>query len=248
VMPVVAGGRGNINVGKRGLFIDFQHDEWDAQVVQVIENPISLIEAILSPFTRVGKMVTGKIESASQNAEQKLQAKAMSAGSGSQPAGQAPVQQAAPAPAGGGAATLLMGGSVAVAALGAGAAYIATALKGFAPWQIIVGLAAAVLVLLSPLMIIAILKLRKRDLSAILEGSGWAINARMRLTREQAAIFTQKPPYPKDATGIRHSKRWLLVAAIVLAVLAGIYALGLWAEAHHVRIMTDSDNVTSPKK
>jgi hypothetical protein len=141
-----------------------------------------------------------------------------------------------------------MGGSVAVAALGAGAACIATALKGVLWWEILLGIAAVILLLLSPLTILVILKLRKRDLSAILEGSGWAINARMRLTRQQAAIFTQKPPYPKDATGIRRSKWWIVIVAGVLARLAGIYALGLWAEAHHVRIMTDADNVTTPKK
>ena len=222
VLPVVAGGRGNLNVGKRGLFIDFSGDEWDAQVVQVIENPISLIEAILSPFTRLGKMVTGKIESASTSAEQKFQTKALSTAS-SPPTPAAPA--AAPAAGGGGVATLLMGGSVAIAALGAGAAYISTALRGVEWWQILIGVAAAIIVLLSPLMILAVLKLRKRDLSAILEGSGWAINARMRLTRSQCREFTQKPPYPKDAEGVR-GWGWWIAAGIAAVVIVATLSIG----------------------
>ena len=47
-----------------------------------------------------------------------------------------------------------------------------------------------------PTAIVAILKLRRRDLSAILEGSGWAINARMRLTFKQAHVFTCRPLLP----------------------------------------------------
>ena len=234
VMPVVAGGRGNINTGKRGLFIDLGGDEWDAQVVQVIENPISLIEAILSPFTRLGKMITGKIESAAAKAEQKLQVKAMQTALSPRSAAPAPTATPAPvaaaapaAPAGGGAAALLMSGAVSVAALGAGATYISTALRTVPWWQIVIGLAAAIIVLLSPLMLLAILKLRKRDLSAILEGSGWAINARMRLTRHQAALFTQKPPYPKGAEGIRRAKWYIVTAIVVLLIIAGLlYLIG----------------------
>jgi hypothetical protein len=141
------------------------------------------------------------------------------------PPAPAPAAAPAPAPAGGGAATLLMGGSVAVAALGAGAAYIATALRGFALWQIILGIVAAILVLLSPLMLLAVLKLRKRDVSAILEGSGWAINARMRLTRQQCALFTQKPKYPKDAEGVR-GWGWWIAAGVAVCVLIMLLSVG----------------------
>lgn len=233
VMPVVAGGRGNLNVGKRGLFVDFAGEEWDAQVVHIIENPISLIEAVLSPFTRLGKMVTGKIESASTNAEQKLQSKALSVAD--HPASAAPAPAAAAAPAGGGAMTMVMGGSVALAALGAGAAYITTALAGVPWWEILIGLVAAILVLLSPLMILAILKLRKRDLSAILEGSGWAINARMRLTRRQAKLFTRKPPYPRDAEGIRGWGWWIASGIAAVVLIAGIAVGWYYLSTHPLR-------------
>lgn len=46
---------------------------------------------------------------------------------------------------------------------------------------------------LVPVVLSAWLKLRRRDLSALLEGSGWAINQRMYITKDLAKLFTQKP-------------------------------------------------------
>ncbi len=67
------------------------------------------------------------------------------------------------------------------------------------------------------MLIIAFGKLRRRDLSAILEGSGWAINARMRLTRAQARYFTERPPFPAGARGIRRTRAVAWVIGVALA-------------------------------
>jgi hypothetical protein len=48
--PVTSGERGRLRVGKRGIFIDTEGREWDAQIVDLIENPISVPEAIRAPF------------------------------------------------------------------------------------------------------------------------------------------------------------------------------------------------------
>ena len=64
------------------------------------------------------------------------------------------------------------------------------------------GVAAAVLAVMMPVSAMAVAKLRKRDLSAILEGCGWAINARMRLTFAQGRMFTETPAYPDGARGV----------------------------------------------
>jgi hypothetical protein len=42
-------------------------------------------------------------------------------------------------------------------------------------------------------------KLRKRDLSAILEACGWAVNFRMYLTHKLGYLVTRTPPLPKGA-------------------------------------------------
>ena len=91
------------------------------------------------------------------------------------------------------------------------------------PWAIIGGIGGAVAVVLISSVILAVIKLRRRDLSAILEGSGWAINARMRLTRTQSRYFTQRPAYPLNAKGVRN-RRWWIFLVIILAILAGAFA------------------------
>ena len=117
---------------------------------------------------------------------------------------------------------LLAGGGVAFAAVGAGLSYVGKTLAEN-PWGVIGGLGAAVLAVLVPTLVQAFLTLRRRDLSAVLEGSGWAINARMRLSLPQSHRFTQRPPYPSGALGLpgRASSWWVwVIAIVVVAVLA----------------------------
>ena len=53
------------------------------------------------------------------------------------------------------------------------------------------------------------LKLRRRNLALLLEGSGWALNDRLMLTQDLAALITRKPRLPKgariDRTDVLHS-------------------------------------------
>ena len=213
-VPVTAGGRGNLCVGKRGVFYDLAGNECDATIVHIIENPISISEALASPFVRLGRLLTGKIESFTSQAEKKLDAVAaeplstkvsqVSSQSGKSSGGLA---------AGG----MVMGAGVAVAALGSAVAYIAKTVAGH--WESILVVVFAAIGLVAILTsIVAFMKLRKRDLSAILEASGWGINARMRLTRRQRNYFTQRLAYPSGSKGVHRGRR-LWLACIVLIVL-----------------------------
>jgi len=212
-------------VGKRGVFYDVSGEEYDARVMDIIENPIGFREALISPFQRLGRLLVGKIESITTEAEKKLDVAASSA------VDQVTTQTAAPVPqaqhAGVSRAGLLMGAGVTVAALGTSLAYITKTLTAIHPWRIVAGVVGAVLVVMVPISIVALVKLRRRDLSAILEGSGWAINARMRLTREQSRFFTERPKYPSGAKGVHHFPwRLLLILLFLLTVLAaGLYLL-----------------------
>lgn len=198
-VPVTSGTCGNLRVGKRGIFYDIQGREKNARIVEIIDNPISFSEALSAPFKKIGRILTGKIESWSSGADKNFEKQTTSALT--QLA--APPQPAAAQPgtmttAGG----MMMGGGVALAALGSAAAYITKTLSEINPWAILWGILGALAVVFVPLAIVAYLKLNRRDLSSILEGSGWAINACMRLTRSQGLYFTQRPPYPKNAKGI----------------------------------------------
>jgi len=218
-VPVTSGGKGNLCVGKRGVFEDVRGREWDARVGRIIENPISVGEALVAPFRRIAALITGKIESLTTQAEKKLDTTTTGAISRVEKPGE---------PSAGGrglmAGGLLMGGGVAVAALASAVAYFTKTLAGLHWWEILIGVGGAVLAVIVPTSIVAFLKLRRRDLSAVLEGSGWAVNARMRLTRAQSRFFTRRPTYPEGARGVRRRGRWLLVllALIVLIAAAGL--------------------------
>jgi len=213
-VPVTSGGKGNLCVGKRGVFIDIAGRELDARVVQIIDNPISITEALVSPFQRIARLLTGKIEAMASAAEKKLDTTTATATDQLQKG----VPPAQPARAGGGLLVggILMGGGVAVAALGSSAAYISKTLAGVETYKIVIGIAAAILAVMLPTSLIGLIRLRRRDLSAILEGSGWAINARMRLTLRQGRFFTQRPRLPKGASGVRRKRWWFALAVIVL--------------------------------
>ena len=219
-VPVTSGNKGNLCIGKRGVFYDLLGREANATVVAIIENPISITEALVAPFLRLGRMLTGKIEAITADAEKQFDKKASSAMTQATTAAPA----AAPAPAGGlGGSTggLLLGGGVALAALGSALAYISDKVASN-PWALVFGVLGALFAVMIPIFIVAMLKLRRRDISAILEGSGWGINARMRLTRGQGRLFTRKPPYPLGSIGLpRFSLRTLIVVIVLLAVLTG---------------------------
>jgi len=217
-VPVTSGGQGNLCVGKRGVFRDLAGRQMDARVAELIENPISVREALLSPFRRLARLVTGKLESITTAAEKQFDTAATGVLDTAAP-GPSPAQ---PAKAGTGllAGGLLMGGGVAFAAVGASVGYIAKTIHTVGLLKMVLAVAAAVLAVMLPVAVLGLVRLRRRDLSAILEGSGWAINARMRLTQRQGRFFTRKPRYPKGAKGVR--RVWPWVAVVLIVVLAAI--------------------------
>ena len=230
-VPVTGGGQGNLVVGKRGIFVDVQGHQWDARVLQIIENPISLREAMLAPFRRISKLVTGKIEQLSGTAANQLEAttnQAMTqigtgATSSAEPTGGQPAQGRA-LMAGG----LVAGGGVALAALGSAAAFMTKTLSAIDPWLWVVGLGGAVVAVLLPSTILGAMKLRRRDLGAVLEGSGWAINARMRLSRGQGRQFTVRPAYPRGARGVRYWLIWIVALLVAVLVATAVVGLTRW--------------------
>lgn len=210
---VTNGGVGNLYVGKHGVFIWRDGRVWDAQVAQIIENPISLIEAFFMPFVRMGQMVQGQIERFAGSGQKLIESRvaqpveqvttAMESRAGApvaRPAAPAPaLRPVAPATASGAARDLLMGGSVALAVLGSAFAYITSTLAK-ADGGIVLGVLAGMLLLvLIPTLLIAYIKLRMRDVGTLLEASGWAINGRLRLTRVMQGVFTRRPRLPRGA-------------------------------------------------
>jgi len=176
-LPVTSGGKGNLSIGKRGVFypcVPGLGRECDARVIDIIENPISFREALMSPFQRLGRALLGKIESVTSTGEKKLTSQVsasveqLAAKKAAQTQPNLSVSRAG----------LVMGAGVTLAALASALAYITKTLAAIRPLKVVLAVLIAAIAVMLPISIVALIKLRRRDLSAILEGSGSAINAR----------------------------------------------------------------------
>lgn len=213
-MPATSGTRGNLAVGKRGVFFDLKGNEHDAVITKIIEAPISLYEAMLAPFKKVGEFLIGKIEGKSANAEKAL-ISTVDATTKNPPAN----NQNGNSPA-----NMMMGLSLSVAALGSSLAFITKSLGNMDIWTILQGLGIAFLAVLVPIVLVAFIKLGRQDLSSILEGCGWAVNQRMRLTKKLRKQFTAKAKYPCKASGTPCKRFFSNLFYTALAIL-DIYCL-----------------------
>jgi len=201
---LTAGGQGALEIGKRGIFYDLQGKEWDARVVDMVENPISLWEAIKSPFVKAKKLLSEKVEAfvgtragSLEKATTEITTKMEKGESLQQPA-QGPSAGAAP-PSSSGMRDMLLVGGVAFAAVGSSLVYLIRTLSQ-------ISLLKAGLALLSLVLVVALFsalsgwnKLRKRDMSALLEACGWAVNFRMYMTRRLGYLFSHTPHLPEGA-------------------------------------------------
>ena len=226
-VPVTRGSAKDFYVGKRGVFFTPIGRELDAQIVQIVENPISLLESIKEPFRRVSAMISGRVAQISATI-QKESEKTITAAPGDQQIIQKEMQNtqqsvsqpgavatAAPPPIpaqssrpenqrnSGTARDLMIGTGLLIAGLGTALKFMVDAAKQMTQPRtlqvlvIMIGVFLTIAILAS--VVSALRKLRQRDLGVLLQASGWAINGRMRLIRPMARLFCRKTRIPKGA-------------------------------------------------
>ncbi|MDP2315219.1 MAG: hypothetical protein Q8P41_20135 [Pseudomonadota bacterium] len=210
---VTAGMRGGISVGKRGVFYDREDREWDATVVDLVEHPISIWEAMIAPFVRIRDGVVERVSALISTRATELETKAADSAQSSVTTATTNVAAAAKAP---GASSrtapkgpevtgtssvqgLLVGGSFAFAAIGSSLAFVVKTVADIVLLDAVIGMGSIVVTMAAVFGLLGWLKLRRRDLSALLEACGWALNGRMRLTHYLSLLFTQRPGLPRGS-------------------------------------------------
>ena len=200
--------------GKNAIFYDRNGQDWDATVTKIIDNPISIRQAFWSPYRKFGKWVTDKITKSAEEKESKqfdeMTSKADAGTAGfqeklaAQQAAKAdgttpppPAEEKKPAMAFDIAkfAGIFAAIGLAVGAIGGALA----ALGGFiaAKWYNVILLVGFVVVVISgPSMLLAWLKLRKRNLGPVLNANGWAINSKIKINTAFGATLTSVAKYP----------------------------------------------------
>ena len=190
-VAVTAGTMRRLFVGKSGVFYTPDGLIWDAVITDLIQQPVSLKEAILMPFYRIGDIIQNQAEKhfaaktnafeadVTKNVDSKL-------AGGEQPKKEGGLNMP----------MLIMGGGVGIAALGSSFAFMAKSLQGVSVWRILAVLLGIFIIICAPFVILSLLKLFRRSLTRFLEANGCALNREMRLTLALGRIFTYVPRIP----------------------------------------------------
>lgn len=216
----------NLMVGRNGVFYDAKGVDWDATIVKIIDHPISVSQAFWSPYKRVGRMIGEQIE---KFAAAKEKAVDSSANAGIATIGDkaaAGAKPAAPFDVGKFAGIFAAIG-LALGAIGTAIATVIGGFMGLPFWQMPLAFFGIILIISGPSMLIALLKLRQRNLGPILDANGWAVNTKASINIPFGATLTKMAELPKgadrtlvDPFAERKTpwKRWvfLLVLLIVL--------------------------------
>jgi hypothetical protein len=174
VAAITAGEVGNLMVGRNGVFYDRAGNDWDATVVKIIENAISVREAFWTPYRRLGRMVNNQIQKMAADQDKSIEAKSADSVSSTvtkaQDAAKTPAdaKPAPPAPfdvakfAG-----IFAAIGLAVGALGTALAAMMSGFLGLIWWQMPIAILGLLLIISGPSMVMAWFKLRQRNLSPL---------------------------------------------------------------------------------
>ncbi len=207
--------RGDLHPGKRGVFFTPDGRVLPAVVVDLLENPISVGEALRRPFERLGTFLAQQaerltesryaklekgVDSAVSKADASLEALPEAATAAAEAEPEPATTTQAPADTSSRTRELLLSGGVALAALSSALAYIAKTLASIGYLNLLIMAALLALCFTVPTAIVTALKLRRRDLAPVLEASGWGINYTLRVPGWSSPVFTRVPPLPAGAS------------------------------------------------
>lgn len=218
----------NLMVGRNGIFYDRQGRDWDASITKVIENPISLRQAFWAPYKKFVRLIEEQVAKRAAAADAAADAKLAQAAAAAAQADKTKPAEPKKMDVG------------TVAALGVAFGAIGTffaALMGYAagivklgPLAIVGAIIGVILLISCPSMIIAYLKLRKRNLGPILDANGWALNAKAKMNvpfgQSLTGVAKLPPGSSRDLVDPYAEKRspWPKIIGLALALYV-IYAV-----------------------
>lgn len=226
VAAVTAGDESELLVGRNGLFYDRDGNDWDATVVKVVQNAISVREAFWSPYRRISKMVSDQIQKFAASRDDALVNSAAAKVGGSADAAAVDASAMSKTFDIAKFAGIFAAIGLAVGVLGAALAAIFSGLMALQWWQWPLVIAGVLLLISGPSMLMAWFKLRRRNLGPILDANGWAVNSKALISIAFGTTLTQLARLPAGSDrGLRDPYAaktplwpWLL-AVLGLAVL-----------------------------
>jgi len=226
----------NIDVGRNGIFYDRKGRDWDATIVRIIDNPISIRQAFWSPYRKVSKLINNAGEKFASSKEKEVDTFAQSgvekttekADKGLKASVQAAPSATAAPPAPfdiGKFVGIFAALSLALGAIGSVLMSIFTGFFSLTWWKMPLAILGVMLFISGPSMLLAWLKLRKRNLAPLLDANGWAVNARATINIAFGATLTHLARLPENSKlnlvdPFARKRNPLIPVLLIFAVLA----------------------------
>ena len=218
-----------LRVGKNAVFYDREGNDYTAKVTAIVENPLSIRQAFWSPYKKVARLISDRIDKKAAEKNEKsmsgLTAATNNAADGKAP--EAAIQSKFDI-------AKFAGIFAAIGmAIGFIGQFLVKLVQGIAAvkfWVILLIILGIILLISGPSMFIAWRKLRKRDLGPVLNANGWAINANALVNTKFGKTLTSLAKFPKltavDAEARKKAARrrfWCWFCGIII-----VAAVALW--------------------
>jgi hypothetical protein len=197
VAAFTAGDSDNLFVGRNGVFYDRAGRDWDATITKVIDNPISVRQAFWAPYKKLARMIEEQVAKRASAKEAEADALLGRTAEATAHVDQTKAAPPAPPPKKFDVGTVAALG-VAIGGIGTFLVGIFTSLFGLGLW-LPLALIAIMLAISAPSVVLAWLKLRRRNLGPILDANGWAVNGRARINVPFGGALTEVATLPKGA-------------------------------------------------
>ena len=227
----------NLSVGKNAVFYDNDGLDYDATVTKIIDNPISIRQAFWTPYRKFSKWIEEKINKSAAEKD----AKAFDDMTAKADAAADPNAEKKPAFDIAKFAGIFAAIGMALGMIGTALAAVAKGMSGFAWWQLLIVFVCILLVISGPSMVMAWLKLRRRNLAPVLNANGWAINSDAlisvlfgRSLTEQVKFPFTKDPLKKGMSG--WAVAWLVIC---IAVVLGLGGWGVYRYLNRDKVTTE---------
>ncbi len=246
VAAVTQGEVNNLSIGKNAVFYDNDGNDYDATVTKIIDNPISIRQAFWTPYRKFGNWIQEKINKSAAEKDAKafgdLTAKADAATD--------PNAEKKPAFDIAKFAGIFAAIGMALGMIGSALVSVAHGMKGFTWWQYMLIFVCILLVISGPSMIMAWLKLRRRNLAPVLNANGWAVNSDAIISVIFGRTLTEQVAFPIVKVKRHHLTPWVIVMLYFsLVAILGLGGYGIYRYMNREKVnKAEVEAVLEPEK
>ena len=238
VAAVTVGDIGALSVGKNGVFYDNSGLEWDAVITKIVDNPINISQSFWSPYRRMATAIENLINKSAADKDAKMMANATANinAAPTKTADQAKAAAATPPFDIAKFAGIFAAIGMALGMIGTALASIFKGLFALNWWQLIILFVGIILLISGPAMVMAWMKLRRRNIAPLLNANGWAINATSKISIPFGETLTEIAKYPKmklddpfAKKGLKTWQKWFLTLLMLIVVIAGLWIANVFS-------------------